>query len=338
MWEASITMREADTRRLLEVVADCASAREGDAFTRVLLSGLLELIPAELATQHEFNRDTGHHTIRGQPDGSLDPGFAEHIPEHASDSPIFGYHVGTLDGRPLMESDFLSQRAWRRRGLYNEVNRPLGIEEELAFVLVTPRMIYATCLSDRWGAFGDRERRLLDVLRGPLGRVRATVSERETEQAALGALGGAVDATRHAVVLLGPIGTVHFASPAARDALERFGVCERALNGTAETLAERDHLRLCARRLPSSGRLVTILLEERPAPHPELTPREVEVLELVAEGLRNSEIADHLYISTRTVERHLRNIYDKLDVRTRTGAVARGLGDEVGGAADAQRM
>jgi ATP/maltotriose-dependent transcriptional regulator MalT len=52
----------------------------------------------------------------------------------------------------------------------------------------------------------------------------------------------------------------------------------------------------------------------------ELTEREVEVLSLVAEGLKDREIADQLIVSPRTVHAHLRSIYDKLGVNTRTAA------------------
>jgi DNA-binding CsgD family transcriptional regulator len=49
-----------------------------------------------------------------------------------------------------------------------------------------------------------------------------------------------------------------------------------------------------------------------------LTPREMEVAQLAAQGKRNSEIARDLHISVRTVETHLANIYAKLHVRSRT--------------------
>jgi DNA-binding CsgD family transcriptional regulator len=52
-----------------------------------------------------------------------------------------------------------------------------------------------------------------------------------------------------------------------------------------------------------------------------LTAREREVLQLVAEGRRNAEIADKLVISSHTVDRHLEHIFTKLDVRNRTEAV-----------------
>lgn len=54
-----------------------------------------------------------------------------------------------------------------------------------------------------------------------------------------------------------------------------------------------------------------------------LTPREVEVLNLVARGLSNREVAAALYISPATVKRHLSNILAKVDVSSRTAAIAR---------------
>lgn len=54
-----------------------------------------------------------------------------------------------------------------------------------------------------------------------------------------------------------------------------------------------------------------------------LTRREHQVVLLVAEGLTNAEIARKLWISPGTVRRHLENVFAKLGVHTRTGAVAR---------------
>jgi LuxR family maltose regulon positive regulatory protein len=55
-----------------------------------------------------------------------------------------------------------------------------------------------------------------------------------------------------------------------------------------------------------------------------LTERELEVLHLLADGLSNKEIGDRLVIAPSTVKQHLKNIYGKLDVHSRTQAVARG--------------
>ncbi len=74
---------------------------------------------------------------------------------------------------------------------------------------------------------------------------------------------------------------------------------------------------------PALARLEDVL---RPDPPPEapggLTPREVEVLRLVAAGRTNREIAEELYISDRTVARHLSNIFTKLGLSNRAAATA----------------
>jgi LuxR family maltose regulon positive regulatory protein len=59
---------------------------------------------------------------------------------------------------------------------------------------------------------------------------------------------------------------------------------------------------------------------------PLLTPRELEVLRLIAAGLTNEQIAARLVIAKGTVKKHIDNLYAKLEVRTRTQAVAQGRG------------
>ena len=54
----------------------------------------------------------------------------------------------------------------------------------------------------------------------------------------------------------------------------------------------------------------------------ELSEREREVLELVAAGMSNEEIAERLFLSTRTVERHLSNVYAKLRLSGKSARAA----------------
>jgi DNA-binding CsgD family transcriptional regulator len=70
-----------------------------------------------------------------------------------------------------------------------------------------------------------------------------------------------------------------------------------------------------------SEREAADLLGEGEAPGG-LSPREVEVLRLVAAGKRNPQIAETLVLSEKTVARHLSNIFTKLDVGSRTAAAA----------------
>ena len=86
---------------------------------------------------------------------------------------------------------------------------------------------------------------------------------------------------------------------------EAYTAGERLTDQAAEELAE----------------VVLAELAESLAPRPAgLTERELEVLRLVAEGLSNPAIADRLVLSPRTVHAHLRSIFDKLGVSTRTAA------------------
>ena len=75
-----------------------------------------------------------------------------------------------------------------------------------------------------------------------------------------------------------------------------------------------------------AGRLVQDYLRRGPAgeeepPGDELTPREQEVLTLIAEGLSNNEIADRLVISAKTVDRHRENLMRKLKLHNRVDLV-----------------
>lgn len=82
------------------------------------------------------------------------------------------------------------------------------------------------------------------------------------------------------------------------------------LLGARPALAHID--RLTARLMAPAPRI---------APHPfGLTPREAEVLRLVAQGLPYAEIAERLFLSPRTVGTHLTNIYGKLAVDNRAAA------------------
>ena len=59
-----------------------------------------------------------------------------------------------------------------------------------------------------------------------------------------------------------------------------------------------------------------------------LSPREAEVLDLLAKGFLYKEIADQMKVSYATVHTHIRHVYEKLHVRSRTEAVAKHLGQK----------
>ena len=75
--------------------------------------------------------------------------------------------------------------------------------------------------------------------------------------------------------------------------------------------------RLVVRRFHQQGQLRRDL--------DQLTPRETEILEHISRGLSTKEIASQLELSDRTIGSHLRKIYDKLQVHSRSAAVSRFL-------------
>ena len=97
-----------------------------------------------------------------------------------------------------------------------------------------------------------------------------------------------------------------------------------SLRGARATLT-RDDLRvvtddeLCDREAPAQRR------EDRQWGPWSLTQRELEVLQLLAEGATNGEISQRLYISPKTTKNHLAAIFQKLDVTNRTHALVRAV-------------
>jgi LuxR family maltose regulon positive regulatory protein len=110
---------------------------------------------------------------------------------------------------------------------------------------------------------------------------------------------------------------VRDAAPKTKDALiPAFaeGYVRELLGGFRQ---DREARRRVAESVSPSPSLAEALLDR-------LTERELEVLRLLAEGLPNKEIADRLVVAPSTIKQHLKNIYGKLDVHSRTQAVARG--------------
>ena len=321
-----------DEGRLLRFVAEAESFGGEHPFAGEFLTQLGRLVPADWIAYCDCygRRGDGHgpHFDRPGDEGftsGLDPAVK---PVVDAESPVF-LHIwqGSSDAAKL--SDFLARRELHRTRMYNLAMKPLGLEDTLGVRLrIGPRWQPKQFVFERGGRdFSARDRAVLDLLHPHLVQLHRASESRGRLREAL----ALHESTRAAVVLLEADDRVAFASTAARELFDRYfgenGVRlpdavaswlgERRRGGTDEPL-----------RIDAGGRALVIelvdgaLLLEEQQHLPRLTPREREILDLVAEGRTNAEIAERLWVSPATVRKHLENVYAKLGVHTRTAAAA----------------
>ena len=217
----------------------------------------------------------------------------------------------------LLQGDVAAAARWVwERGLH--ANDALSYAREAAHTVLA-RVLLAQ------GAPRDA-RALLDRLYmqaeagGRVGSVIETLALRALAEAACGDMAPALVTLGRALALAEPEGYVRLF---VDEGIAMAALLRRA---TAEGVSPAYARRLLAAAAPppepsapAAGARPAV---SHPLPEP-LTPREREVLELLAAGARNGEIAARLYVTLDTVKKHVGHIFGKLGVSNRTQAVAR---------------
>ena len=321
-----------DEGRLLRFVAEAESFGGDHPFAGEFLTQLGRLIPAEWIGYCDFFESLGDgsgNNFERPGDEGVYSGidWKAVMPVLSAESPVSGFfRQGSSSVVKL--SDFLTRRELRRTQLYDLALKPGGLEDSLFVRLPIAPPETARFALDRSGRdFSARDRAVLESLTPHLVQLHRASGARRRLREAL----ALHESTRAAVVLLEADLRIAYASAAATELLGRYlgenGVGlpdpvaswlrERRRAATAEPL-----------RIDAGDRALVVelvdgaLLLEEEQQMPRLTPREREILELVAEGRTNAEIAESLWVSRGTVRKHLDNVYAKLGVHTRTAAAA----------------
>jgi LuxR family transcriptional regulator, maltose regulon positive regulatory protein len=185
-------------------------------------------------------------------------------------------------------------RARTARGELDEADAALAALREVERLVGTPPLRAGTDLAEAMVATG----------RGDHDRARPLVEDAVDR---FERSGGVYEAAEGRIELATTLLALGRADAAGREAA---AAVERTLDLGAATLAAR------------AQRVLDACTGKHRSPRPEVTPREREVLRLLAEGLTNQQIAERLVVSQHTVHRHVTNILRKLELPSRAAAAA----------------
>jgi DNA-binding CsgD family transcriptional regulator len=336
IFEAVPTLAARDAKRLLRFVSHAEELGDEEAFAAPVLEELGRLIPAALVGYDEKDVAAGRCLLSHEyPSFETVYGPFDFAAAAAADNPLRGRQAQGRVGAVRL-SDLFSRPALRRTSYHHLVLEPLGVTAILTVAIRSPPTHVRRFGFDRVdGRFSERDRLVLDVLRPHLERLWRNAETRRRLRAAIAGLEWATEQDPKGVVLLAAGGRVEFSSPAASRLVRTYfptrtdGVLATALSQWLES-GSSTLVRRQADRLLTIRRVGDALLLEETREDPPLTPREREIVALLARGKTNTEIAEVLWVAPSTVRKHLENIYAKLGVHTRTAAVTRvhGLVDD----------
>jgi DNA-binding CsgD family transcriptional regulator len=314
-------LTSADLRGALAAAGAWQDATTLAELADVAVTTLHELVPCDGVGWNEV--DVSGHEVRAvtSPVHYFESSQVDTLNRLIDQHPIVNYVQRTGDPQATTISDFVSAREFHRLELYTDFFRPLGAEDLLAVVIqaAEPVMIGLAFTRPR-RTYAQRDRDLLNLLRPHLASAYRNIGARIEAEERVGALERGLGGRE--VVVLAPDGRLASASPLLES---WFGAVPPTLE---PGVYEGSHARLTVRRVDGDPPLL-LLDEQRFAPDPQrvrelgLTPREGEILTLVARGLTDIQIADQLFLSSRTVAKHLQHAYEKLGVHGRADAAAR---------------
>jgi DNA-binding CsgD family transcriptional regulator len=322
-------LRASDLEAVLDFLGEASSVEGPDPFPREVLESLRRLVPSDDMYYNELDRVREIVLWSGEAPGDLEEPETPTYWDVRHEHPVCHHHEVTGDFRATKLSDFLTRSELRRTRIYWEYFRPWGAEYMMSVGLDAPLTHTKVFLFNRAVGrdFNERDRAVLNFLRPHLANLYEAGQARRRAAQAVALL----EESEAGLVILGAGGAIEHATPEAVSLLSAYfrDYRSRLPEEIGEWLREQGRapsptpLEILGEELSLLVHHVNgaLLLEEQRS-EPPLTDREREILELVAAGKTNAEIAETIWIAPGTVRKHLENIFEKLGVHTRTAAVA----------------
>ena len=323
-------LRRQDLKAVLSFVADAHDADGAEALDRELLDRLAALVGCEYATYETI--DWARRTVTAYiPCSNEDP--------VAVPPPYYPASFWTSDTwlekkRSAFHklSDIHDRQERERLRSGTEFNAEFRVVDTVGFRVGDTQMRGASLhLASQRRDFDERDRELMLTLRPHVDALwRRSISRRQVAELAATLETNGDRAEGRAIVLFAAGGRIDHATPEARTLLAAwFGTTNGHLpeelydwlTSAAPTARYTERRNGTVLTVEAPGDF-TLILRKRAAHEAQLTPREREVLGLVAEGFTNVEIAKRLWVAPSTVAKHLEQAYSKLGVHSRTAAVA----------------
>ena len=338
----------------LSALYDLYRHRDAGTFPARVVAVLARIIDCDSALYLRADAQSGAFELTPWPEGAFETlDHREAATLHAQDHPLIAHYRVSRDARPWSLYDFVTRPQFQRTALYRKLYRKLGIEYQLAMLL--PNLgsgVHAVALNRADEDFSDEDRHKLALLWPHLTqasrnlRVLSRLRDAQTMTSLVEARG---------VIVLNGEAQVELCTEQARVWLLKYcaegfprrkiQLPRRVADWTLNQLSDAKERGVPARYDPlilTHGdsflliRLIVdhgrgqhlMLLEEESLRAPAaalqglgLTEREAEVLTWVAQGKSNREIGTILSMSSRTVQKHLEHVFEKLEVESRTAAI-----------------
>lgn len=336
------------------------SHRDLEGFRSSVVKIVSGVVSSELASYNEIDLRSPETILIQQPVAPDSPGIKEAFDSYIGQHPFVKHFGQSGDGRAGRVTDFLPQREFRQLGLYNEYYRYVGVDRSLAVGLLhTPSQRVGVSFARSGKEFSEREKLIINTLRPHLIQARQNAAAVERNKSELRNFHQAMEESGGGVISLSRERKVQFCTAAARRWLLKYfwpaekedrlpedlrrwveHQCSLLSGGESppqqplvlERGDEKITIRLVDDGAQEGGGYLLLLEEQSPPISPQhltsslgLTRRESEILYLVARGETDQQVASSLYVSTRTVNKHLQNIYRKLGVSRRAEAISKVL-------------